>query len=310
MVATTIFPNGRRLPRSARPILPQPHYPQTDSPTKSRSHTPRYQPLLPNPTRSVPPLSTCLALVSPTQTLAPSAPSSSSARVRPQFSFKDAVLSPPSSPPPVLLHQTRHSTRGSGVPPSPPRFLLNPSLRGRCFRCFLRGHRAAICREPRRCLLCMNVGHPASRCRSRSPPSPMVSHPPLARRPRVGMAFIPSSPPLRGNLLYQVVWLKWKPLAHISSCYRLLFRGVLRKSSGARPRITRWRASTLHRVRCFSRAGCQGARRLVGALSALKVSNSPSLIGWKLGKQRGAGSIIRHGSNLWTGLYCARTRPM
>lgn len=93
------------------------------------------------------------------------------ARVRPNFSYKDAILSPSAATPPSLLspwHKTLSATHL--LPPLPPLSLLNPSLRGRCFRCFERGHLAACCREPQRCLLCMRFGHSASLCKRRHTP--------------------------------------------------------------------------------------------------------------------------------------------
>ncbi len=104
------------------------------------------------------------------------APSYRASWVRPNFSFRDVVLTQPRSPPllprppfspaPVLDHS---------LPAASPRFLLNRSLFGRCFRCFLKGHRAAACRGPKRCLLCISPSHPASRRRAPSSSRPMAS---------------------------------------------------------------------------------------------------------------------------------------
>ncbi len=95
---------------------------------------------------------------------------------KPRLTYKEAVLTPPLAPPtsPPTGHPSqrpRSFHSDLSLPALPPRFLLNPSLRGRCFRCFARGHRAAQCREPRRCLLCMRLGHQAARCESSRLPS-------------------------------------------------------------------------------------------------------------------------------------------
>ncbi len=151
----------------------------------------------------------------------PSSPPAAASRVRPSFSFKDAVLSPPSSPRPLSPRPVM-AARLPALPSSPPRYLLNPSLRGRCFRCFDRGHRAASCRDPRRCLLCMNIGHPASRCRSRRnrlSPSRM-DPPPPARRPRSISAFLPSTSPLPVSHHFRDWWLKSKQWVRIFNLYR------------------------------------------------------------------------------------------
>ncbi len=107
-------------------------------------------------------------------------------------------MTPPPSPPRL---SAKVFFRHPALPPSPPRYLLSPSLRGRCFRCFEKGHRAARCREPRRCLLCMRVVHPASRCRApraaHRASEPMAS-PDTAPRPRGVDAFLPYSHPPAG----------------------------------------------------------------------------------------------------------------
>ncbi len=120
-----------------------------------------------NPVRLLPPSLPSPALPRPKSTLA-----HHSFR-DPRVIYRDAVLSsPPSSlsacPPPP-----RPSTKvfpSQLLPPLPPRSLRNPSLSGRCFCCFEKGHRAAHCREPRRCLLCMRLGHAARYCKARPPP--------------------------------------------------------------------------------------------------------------------------------------------
>ncbi len=125
--------------------------------------------------------------------------------VRPDFSFRDAVLSktlgPSSSPQsfrPVASTRASAYSRGSSLPPIPPRFLLNSALIGRCFRCFLKGHRAAACRGPRRCLLCMSSGHPASRCRASLSPRSMESGSPVGLQ-RLSSAFLPARDPPPGR---------------------------------------------------------------------------------------------------------------
>ncbi len=92
--------------------------------------------------------------------------------VRPSVSYRDAVLMPPAPPLSAKRPRTSTSPGDPSLPDSPPLFLLNPSLRGRCYRCFGNGHRANRCWDPRRCLACMEIGHTAARCgssRSRSP---------------------------------------------------------------------------------------------------------------------------------------------
>lgn len=124
-------------------------------------------------------------------------------RVCQGVTFKDAFLAPrPFSFSSHLPPRVHHPT--SPLPSLLPKYLLNPSLNGRCFRCFERGHRAAHCREPRRCLLCMRIGHLASRCRHppgppRRPPDPSLRSMepgPSSSRPSFSRAFLPSrSPP-------------------------------------------------------------------------------------------------------------------
>nr|CAD1829771.1 unnamed protein product [Ananas comosus var. bracteatus] len=98
------------------------------------------------------------------------------ARVRPDFSYKDAVLSPSATIPAPLLPPRHNRLSTSRLPLLPPLSLHNPSLIGRCFRCFERGHVANGCREPRRCLRCTRFGHSASVCeRHRKPSSPAVT---------------------------------------------------------------------------------------------------------------------------------------
>lgn len=104
------------------------------------------------------------------------ADSTGSSRGRQGLSFRDALLTTPHYclPPPPYRLPTRPSLRPrspiSSLLPLPHEYLLNPSLKGRCFRCFEKGHRAAQCREPRCCLLCMRIGHPASYCKFPSSP--------------------------------------------------------------------------------------------------------------------------------------------
>nr|CAD1837081.1 unnamed protein product [Ananas comosus var. bracteatus] len=93
------------------------------------------------------------------------------ARVRPDFSYRDAVLSPSATTPPPLLPPRHKRLSTSRLPLLPPLSLLNPSLIGRCFRCFEWGHVANGCREPRRCLRCMCFGHSASVCKWHRKPS-------------------------------------------------------------------------------------------------------------------------------------------
>ncbi len=137
-------------------------------------------------------------------------------RVRPNFTFRDALLSnsrAPLLPRPAALNSRAprlrppllDTARARSLPDDPPRYLLNKSLVGRCFRCFLRGHRAAACRGPRRCLLCMCPGHPASKCRAPAPqrsrasaaPEVCPDSPPEVR-PSNALAFIPARPPPKG----------------------------------------------------------------------------------------------------------------
>ncbi len=112
------------------------------------------------------------------------------------MSYKEALLSAhPVSPSGLASQRQRTFLSAPSLPPLPPRFLLNPSLRGRCFRCFAKGHRAVHCREPRRCLLCMRTGHPAARCSAaNSPPGKEPSE--RRSRPASCSAFLPPSPPL------------------------------------------------------------------------------------------------------------------
>nr|CAD1826001.1 unnamed protein product [Ananas comosus var. bracteatus] len=113
-------------------------------------------------------------------------------RVRTGHSFKDAVLTSWSKPAP-LIQAFRLPPLNPALPLHPPKYLLNPSLRGRCFRCFERGHLAARCREPRRCLLCMRTGHPAARCKSLSsrPHRETMEPGPSSGRPASISSFLP-----------------------------------------------------------------------------------------------------------------------
>ncbi len=147
--------NGRHGGALGRPVPRVPHHPPPGPPSGPAFPTPSALPL-----RST----------NPPDRLAPRP---RDMRVRPNFSFRDAILSNPlglPSPPrsfrPIASTRASGYSRASSLPPAPPRFLLNPTLFGRCFRCFLKGHRAAACRGPRRCLLCMSSGHPASRDRA------------------------------------------------------------------------------------------------------------------------------------------------
>lgn len=124
--------------------------------------------------------------------------------VRPSFSFKDAILTPPSSlhsfslAPQSLapLRAATHPAHIPALPSLPPKFLLNPSLRDRCFRCFERGHRAAGCLRRRRCLLCMESNHPAARCPNARTSSRLTLEPgPSSGRRRSAEAFLPASQP-------------------------------------------------------------------------------------------------------------------
>lgn len=119
----------------------------------------------------------------------PPAPHAGS-RVRTDLSFKDALLTPP----PTSTYSAKRplSIPYSSLPLNPPKYLLNPSLRGRCFRCFELGHRAAFCRDPRRCLLCMRFGHLAARCAA-SPRRHQQMASSSARPPRRDMVEGPSS---------------------------------------------------------------------------------------------------------------------
>lgn len=86
------------------------------------------------------------------------------------------------------------------LPLNPPKFLLNPSRNGRCFRCFERGHFAARCREPRRCLFCMRFGHSARFCRLRSASLvPTIEPRPTTARPLSSAAFLPFRPQSTGQ---------------------------------------------------------------------------------------------------------------
>nr|CAD1828058.1 unnamed protein product [Ananas comosus var. bracteatus] len=120
-------------------------------------------------------------------------------RVRTGHSFKDAVLTTwPKPAPPYPAFRLPPSN--PALPLHPPKYLLNPSLRGRCFRCFERGHLAVCCREPRRCLLCMRIGHPAARCKSLSSrPHRQVMEPgPSSGRPASISSFLPVRYPPAG----------------------------------------------------------------------------------------------------------------
>uniref|UniRef100_A0A8R7QA81 CCHC-type domain-containing protein n=1 Tax=Triticum urartu TaxID=4572 RepID=A0A8R7QA81_TRIUA len=59
-------------------------------------------------------------------------------------------------------------------------------LRGRCYRCLLPGHRAAVCRDPFRCSRCLENGHRARECRNAWRPLSFLGSPtmsPLQRLP-------------------------------------------------------------------------------------------------------------------------------
>lgn len=100
---------------------------------------------------------------------------SSRSHVRPNFSYKDAILSPFGTLPPHRAPPTvRLFNFSPHLPLHPPRFLLNLSLKGCCYQCFERGHFAFRCREPRRCLLCMSSGHWAFHCKLRQASCPQT----------------------------------------------------------------------------------------------------------------------------------------
>lgn len=132
------------------------------------------------------------------------------ARVRPTFSYKDALLSPPLNHPPLKhTHLPPAFISNPALPLRPPNYLLNPSLRDRCYRCFERGHIATRCREPRRCLFCMRRGHLASSCRfhrvpqcqrlEESPQRQAMEPGPSADRPEHAEVFLLSRPPIAGQ---------------------------------------------------------------------------------------------------------------
>lgn len=88
----------------------------------------------------------------------------------PPSTYKEAIVAPTPPRPPSnpsarpRVYPSGHRVSGPALSLHPLIFLLNPYLRGRCFRCFERGHQAASCRESRRCLLYINRGHPSVRC--------------------------------------------------------------------------------------------------------------------------------------------------
>lgn len=229
-------------PSSSRPILlPRRSYRQPPpGPPKICDLPPRH----PSSKRHTPPL--------PFQ---PSIPSQSidraRARVRPEFSYRDAILSPSGTYPPrnTAFSPPSFAPRSS-LPLHPPKSLLNPSLRGRCFRCFERGHVAACCREPRRCLLCMRFGHPALRCRMRQAPhlrqAPRLRNlepnprlhgrepGPSNDRPSSAAVFLPPRPPLVGvpsisACMARVIL----PASHPANVDEVLARGLAARFGGS-----------------------------------------------------------------------------
>nr|CAD1823428.1 unnamed protein product [Ananas comosus var. bracteatus] len=174
----------------------------------------------------------------------------SGSRVQPGFSFKEAILAP------------HHTTSGSAprstpIPPisdpalplHPPKFLLNTSLKGRCFRCFERRHRAARCREPRRCLLCMRIGHPASSCKFQRLPMRRALEPgPSSNRPSTIASFLPSRlpPPGHPSLVGRVALVETRGQIN-SNVKEILSRGLAARfgGSGRDYLVANFQASTM-----------------------------------------------------------------
>ncbi|TVU03187.1 hypothetical protein EJB05_51289, partial [Eragrostis curvula] len=92
--------------------------------------------------------------------------SSGSASTQPSLSFKEALLSSsgtPSPPHPAAKQAAAPIKILLKNKPHPPR-LVPVDLRGRCFNCFSRGHRAADCRKSPRCFKCRQLGHRSDWC--------------------------------------------------------------------------------------------------------------------------------------------------
>ncbi len=133
---TSAIPRPAAGSRTHRPPPPPSRYPSL-LPKPTTSH-PIPPPLPALPTRN-PPLSLHSASASGSGTPAqPGAkPGRSSGLVRPSTFYRDTLLS--SSVP--LAPETRSRPAPDiSLPIAPPCFLLNPSLRGRCYRCFGKGH--------------------------------------------------------------------------------------------------------------------------------------------------------------------------
>ncbi len=162
-------PAGSQLPQKPH-LRPRAHHPASTRPASSRPNPPP-RAHRPAPSRPLPPPNFHL----PNSTFTSRTHLSSHAprgTLRPGVSYRDAALAYlPQPSRPSSGRPTPSSLPGAAsLSASPPRFLRNPSLRGRCFRCFGKGHRAARCRDPRRCLTCMEIGHSESRCRLLGPP--------------------------------------------------------------------------------------------------------------------------------------------
>lgn len=102
------------------------------------------------------------------------------------------------SPPPTTATQTRTNTFNRTTPPPKPKAVytsphsptalrfppshLYEEWRGRCFRCCMTGHTAAICRNPVKCGRCWRNGHPGNRCIRPGPvPGSPPSQPPVTK---------------------------------------------------------------------------------------------------------------------------------
>nr|CAD1835781.1 unnamed protein product [Ananas comosus var. bracteatus] len=201
----------------------------------------------------------------------PPCPLPSTSPSRGGFSFKDALLTPlPCRLPSLSFQRARRPI--SSLPPLLPKYLLNPSLKGRCFRCFEKGHRATQCREPRRCLLCMRIGHPASRCKFPSSSSRRkIKAGPSSGQPSSVAAFLPSRPPPHGlPSLSSCVALAEVLSPFAENAKEVLSQGLAARFEGSNLEYPLWRSS--------SPTGSPENRPFVGAPSGLRawISKSPT----------------------------------
>ncbi|XBI11587.1 hypothetical protein VPH35_138615 [Triticum aestivum] len=87
-------------------------------------------------------------------------------------------------------------------------------LRGRCYRCFAHGHRAAVCKEPLRCSRCLENGHRARGCCNPWRPLsslpcndvPLVSQLDIVHRPALASCEGPMRSALPSKALHRGSW--------------------------------------------------------------------------------------------------------